>query len=479
MPTVTAAATATALPRQLSDQNPNGTVLGASATDKIGFFGNLNTTAVVQPTDASQIVPVLGAQMGSVTSYSTQQSPTAVTLNTVLEKAMTVMGGTGFNIQLLTTDMIFAVNKPTAQAGLWMGNTRISGSNVAQVAFGNATGLSITPTASQNYSIVGVRGVPSFTVTLSPASVAANTTAEQQFTLTGLTAGNGIPAGYLLQVSKPTTQTGLDIVGCRVVSSNVIGITFANATAAAILPTASEAYTVWALNGIDALNNDIYCQLNVDTPGAVGAGIVITGGNVAFNGVLATDSTTGIYKPTAQAVATNASIPCYCIPTANVLTLEYFSVGTGLTPTASEVYGIRLWRQAPTAPMTMFSPSLAPVSVAANTTAEQTFTVTGLVANSVVWLNKPTWQAGLGIGGVRVSALNTLAINYINLTSAAIVPATEIYTLGNFQAVVPSVSTAAAAQSVSQAFGAAEYQRTGLLRQARSSLVNLGLLKGS
>lgn len=67
--------------------------------------------------------------------------------------------------------------------------------------------------------------------------------------------------------------------------------------------------------------------------------------------------------------------------------------------------------------------------VAANTTAEQTVTVSGLFATDiVVGVSKPTLQAGLGIANARVSAANTLAIDFANLTSASITPtASEIY----------------------------------------------------
>lgn len=73
--------------------------------------------------------------------------------------------------------------------------------------------------------------------------------------------------------------------------------------------------------------------------------------------------------------------------------------------------------------------TLSPAAVAANTTAEQTFTVTGLVVGDVIGaMNKPTAQAGLGIVGVRVSAANTLAITFSNNTAVSITPtASEVY----------------------------------------------------
>ena len=70
----------------------------------------------------------------------------------------------------------------------------------------------------------------------------------------------------------------------------------------------------------------------------------------------------------------------------------------------------------------VISVTLSPASVAINTTAEQTFTVNGLLAGDFVTCNKPTAQEGLGIVGCRVSAANTLAITFSNNTAGAITP---------------------------------------------------------
>jgi hypothetical protein len=75
-------------------------------------------------------------------------------------------------------------------------------------------------------------------LTISPAQVAINTTVEQTFTLQGLQLGD------IVAVTKPTTQAGLGIVNSRVTAANTIGITFVNATAGTITPTASETYIV-------------------------------------------------------------------------------------------------------------------------------------------------------------------------------------------------------------------------------------------
>lgn len=86
-------------------------------------------------------------------------------------------------------------------------------------------------------------------LTLSPASVANAITAEQTFTVTGVRLGDCVT------VNKPTTQAGLGISGSRVSAANVLAISFINATAATITPTASEVYTVWVSRPENISNN--------------------------------------------------------------------------------------------------------------------------------------------------------------------------------------------------------------------------------
>jgi hypothetical protein len=70
----------------------------------------------------------------------------------------------------------------------------------------------------------------------------------------------------------------------------------------------------------------------------------------------------------------------------------------------------------------VISVTLSPALVAANTTAEQTFTVNGLQVGDWVGVVKPTSQAGLAVTGARVSAANTLAISFGNFTASGITP---------------------------------------------------------
>lgn len=110
-------------------------------------------------------------------------------------------------------------------------------------------------------------------------------------------------------------------------------------------------------------------------------------------------------------------------------------VEKGLDP--PQTLGIEAWdtywikwikRLADVFPKTQtYSQSLTPTSVAANTTAEQTFTVTGLVTSDIITINKPSLNAGIGIVNARVSAANTLAITYINVSGSPITPTSETY----------------------------------------------------
>ena len=80
--------------------------------------------------------------------------------------------------------------------------------------------------------------VRTFTETLNPASVAANTTSEQTFTVNGLTTSD------IVNVNKPSHTTGLGIGNARVSNSDELAITFINTTAGAIDPAEEDYYIV-------------------------------------------------------------------------------------------------------------------------------------------------------------------------------------------------------------------------------------------
>lgn len=77
------------------------------------------------------------------------------------------------------------------------------------------------------------------------------------------------------------------------------------------------------------------------------------------------------------------------------------------------------------------SVSLTPASVNANSTAEQTFTVTGLNPTtdqiSALELSSAGWTTQTSIVNVRVSAANTLGISFQNNTAGALTPPSGTY----------------------------------------------------
>lgn len=80
------------------------------------------------------------------------------------------------------------------------------------------------------------------------------------------------------------------------------------------------------------------------------------------------------------------------------------------------------------------SQSINLASVAANTTAEQDYTVPGLRVGDFVAVNKPSASAGLGIVNARVKAANTLSLTLVNATASPIDAAAETYTIFWFRA---------------------------------------------
>lgn len=73
---------------------------------------------------------------------------------------------------------------------------------------------------------------------------------------------------------------------------------------------------------------------------------------------------------------------------------------------------------------------ISPVSVAANTVAEQIFNVPGVSPGDlIIDVTKPTAQVGLAVVAERIPAAGQVAVQFINTTASPIVPtAAERYT---------------------------------------------------
>lgn len=85
------------------------------------------------------------------------------------------------------------------------------------------------------------RAIETIDVTYDPASIAANTTAEEAVTVTGVDADD-----IIIAVTKPTLTAGVAPVHARVSAANTVQVTWVNATAGAVDP-GSETYTFTVL----------------------------------------------------------------------------------------------------------------------------------------------------------------------------------------------------------------------------------------
>jgi len=79
----------------------------------------------------------------------------------------------------------------------------------------------------------------------------------------------------------------------------------------------------------------------------------------------------------------------------------------------------------------VFTITIDVASVAANISAEQTFTAAGVLLGDMVFVNTPAigtaaLNAGLGVTGARVTAANTIGLRFTNSTAGALDPSAAI-----------------------------------------------------
>lgn len=84
----------------------------------------------------------------------------------------------------------------------------------------------------------------------------------------------------------------------------------------------------------------------------------------------------------------------------------------------------------PVTQIKVYAPSLTPAATsAAIQTSSQTFTVTGLATTDKVFVNGPAPTSLCPLVGARVSATNTLALDFTVLTASACTPAPGTYNI--------------------------------------------------
>lgn len=442
----------------------DGAFIGTLSTTPISAFGAAGARLFA---DARQLTVSQGAESGVLVSVqSVNISPAVLSISSISSQLVTV---THVGVTALAVGDFIIVNKPTAQVGLGVLSARVTSANVLAINFANLNATVLTPTTTESYVIQAIRGVTD-AITMAPVAVAALTTAEQIFTVPGVS-----PNALVAVAPQAPDQAFLGIVNARAAGDNQIGITFINTSQAPITPTAGP-YNYIALPGFNG-SNLLVLGANVGALAAINGTttqtIGFTDASITVTGILVNDVFVGTTKPTSQGLGVAGGR----IVTANTLNLTLFTgTVTGVTPTASEIYQTTIYRQNPQGALVVGNVTLAPVSVAAFTTAEQGFTVPGITVSTAVWVNKPSATAGLGIAGCRVSGANSLAITFINATATAILPPTEAYTVGNFG---PAVG---AGSFWSQQVNQATVLGVGLANSMRAQLAQVGgvgLINGS
>jgi hypothetical protein len=443
------------LPRQLSDGNSQGTVLGISATDLISFFGS---TPIAQPTVGPGNTFATLTQNGTLTKYQFTNATTAIGATTTAEGTSTI-GVTTQGGALQTTDAVQG-NKPTATGGIGVAGYRVSAAAQVGITYSNVSTGGVT-TSGETYDLVAISGAFCVTTALTPTSVAGTSVAEQTFSVAGATVGS------CAIVNKPTSQAGLGVVNVRVTAPGQVAVQFINNSSGAITPTAGETYTFAFVPNIVPMDRKLLYRVTPATT-AVGASTQVEV-TTAVTGLLITDTITGVSKPSIQV---GLGVTGYRVTSAGNLGISLYEGSSAVTSTL-EAYAVSVERLQPLG-VAVSTQTLTPVSVAAGVTAEQTFTVNFLNVSTSVLVNKPSLTPGIALVNARVSAASTLALTYENLTTNAIVPPAEAYVIANVQLQGPGAvaTTGATTNSIAIGIGGADLP----VRDLHNYMNSLGLI---
>jgi hypothetical protein len=435
----------------------------AAGDGSLGINFTNNSTGTLTPTGAD---PYNVVALRNMNPLSISLSPVSVAANTQVEQVFSLAPNT---LAVLGTPIVNAAGQVTGipivsgGAGYQVPPTIVISSGTPSNDFetGTATGLGVDFNYQNLQQAAAILGAASqLQMSVSPAGYGASaiplltagvltgikmTHVGKNYSSTypptaTLIDGTYFSLGQTVMVNKAAQTPGLGIGNVRVVAHNQIGITYINYTAAAITPTAPETYLVMALNDIPAVSpwSEVGATLT-STSATASTTVSVTEITVTANGILALDMPGIAVKPTLTAGIATVGGRC----AANQIVIQVMNPSTvAITPAGTEVYVVPVLRAAPIMPAKTYIQLFTPVSVAANTTAEQQFTVTGLIfTNSVastVRVTKPSMTAGLEVVNARVSATSTLQVTYQNNTAAAIVPPAEYYTILNFQDVAPN-----------------------------------------
>jgi hypothetical protein len=208
---------------------------------------------------------------------------------------------------------------------------------------------------------------------------------------TGAT-GTPIEIGAALALAPPT-----DIQ--EISDFNAIG-TFAT--------TAASGFSTARVLRNNKLNDVISDEFAIAGPLAVAGALSATGAATLSGGIT---STSGSFSTTLAVTGVASLNGGMTSTTGSFSTSVTFGGGTPITK------------------VVVYTPTLTPASVSAATVAEQTFTVTGVTTADKIVVNPPAIANATGIVGARVSAVDTVAIRFVNPTAGALTPTSGVYTI--------------------------------------------------
>lgn len=222
------------------------------------FINNLSTAVTPTASEAYQYVA-----LNSLNASNNMM--VAKVVNSALTGAMAAITGVTTRLVTVTgfavTDDVLSAQRTLSQQDLALVGCNVNAANQLALTWCN-TGQSVspvTPTTGETYTIPFQRpqvGNPMVlqSVTLTPTIIGALTTAEVQFAVSNITVSSCV------WVNKPSFTSGIAVVGCRAVSTNVIGITYVNNTSASITPPV-EQYLVGNFPNVIGAGNQLQQQV--------------------------------------------------------------------------------------------------------------------------------------------------------------------------------------------------------------------------
>lgn len=421
---------------------------------------------LINYTSLSQGSPVLSAQNVSSTQITLSGAPQLSTADVVIANKQAFVSNFAIGQTVRVVSVSQQIN--TLVVALSALNTNVSGS-----------GGSVTPNG-ETYIMSAFKGPLVNTVTLTPAVVAANSVAEQNFTVTGLYPGMAVA------VQKPTEQSALMIGNCRVAANNTLAIQFLNVGNSAITPTAGEVYSYTACLGVQGISPIIVAGVNfggatngIATIVTTTAAGPLTAQSIKVTGINVDDLVLGVGQNTIPLTTANQYLIAPVRVSSVINTLQYSVVLTNsagnITALSTDTVMIPIMRPNMVAPGVLLPATVVGANIAPNSVTEIAATVTGITVTSAILVQKPSFTTGLTVVGSRLTAasLGQIAIAIANPTSTTLTLPSETYSVAAF---APVFGTG---HHVAQLVAPVGVQGIALTNEMRNVLAGTQLMAGS